>query len=87
MTQHVIGIGTRWEDNGVVSESEGVYTYLGQNAINVWSNTWKCTSDRPPIESDEGGDGTIGGHWDEACLRDEVIAYWSIVFKFAISCR
>ena len=74
LTQHVIGIGTLWELNGVVSQSGSVYTYLGQNAINVWKNDWQCTSDRPPIESDQGGEGTIGGHWDEACMLNEVIA-------------
>lgn len=84
LTQHVIGIGTLWETTGVVSQSgRSVYTYLGQNAINVWKNDWQCTSDRPPIESDQGGEGTIGGHWDEACMLNEVHNACCNMFKHA----
>ena len=73
LTQHVIGVGTLWQYKGIVSQSGSVYTYLGQSAIGVWKNDWQCTSDRPPIESDGGG-GTAGSHWDEACMLNEVIA-------------
>ena len=66
---HVIGIGTLWDYNNLVDNN---LNYLGPNAQNVWSNTWGCTSSAPPVETD-GGPGTAGGHWDEACLLDELM--------------
>ena len=70
--QHVIGIGTLWDNAGVVIEDPvGTFTYTGARAIDVWQNDWGCTTARPPIEAD-GGPGTAGGHWDEDCMADEV---------------
>mmetsp|Transcript_6358 Transcript_6358/g.10053 ORF Transcript_6358/g.10053 Transcript_6358/m.10053 type:complete len:366 (-) Transcript_6358:184-1281(-) len=66
---HIIGIGTLWDYNGVVTGSNP-YQYLGGNAINVWKNDWQCSTDAPPVETDGGG-GTAGGHWDDACMLNE----------------
>ena len=64
---HIIGIGTLWEDNSLVTGSvgAGTLTYVGTNAVSVWSTDWGCVG-TPPMEFD-GGDGTAGGHWDEVC--------------------
>ena len=67
-----LGIGSQWASKGVVQYNEltGGYTYTGVNGINVWKNVWQCSSDAPPIETDGGG-GTAGLHWDEACMLNE----------------
>ena len=60
---HVIGIGTLWDNNDLIT---GDLVYNGANAKRVWKD-WGCVSNSPPIEKD-GGPGTRGGHWDEDCL-------------------
>lgn len=56
---------TRRRQNG-----QDVYTYNGRNALREWENI--CGDSPLPIETD-GGDGTAGGHWDEDCLRGELM--------------
>lgn len=63
----------QWESTGVVSRFQQngrtQYTYNGSSANREWSRI--C--DGPlPIETD-GGEGTAGGHWDEDCLRTELM--------------
>merc|ERR1719203_858420 len=67
---HIIGIGTLWEQNGLIDGT--TLEYLGANAINVWTNDWSCDSSAPPVETDF-GPGTRGGHWDEECLQNELM--------------
>lgn len=69
---HVLGIGTYWEAQGAVGPSSAGYPYLGATGTNVWQGDWGCTG-TPPVETDQGGAGTVGGHWDEACLDNELM--------------
>lgn len=73
---HCLGIGTLWEDTGDVTKRGGGpragYEYTGAHATNVWQNDWGCAG-TPPIETDFGS-GAAGGHWDECCLRNEVMS-------------
>jgi len=66
---HVFGIGTIWGLTGLVNDN---LDYLGEHAISVWVDDWGCASSAPPVEKD-GGDGTAGGHWDEGCLKTELM--------------
>merc|ERR1712029_10690 len=68
---HVIGFGTLWAGSGVVGPKKGGYPYYGPVATSVWTDEWGCDG-TPPVETD-GGRGTAGGHWDEACLGDEIM--------------
>ena len=69
---HILGLGSLWQQKGlVVSDGNGGYVYTGQHAIDVWKNTWQCTTDFPPVEA-EGDSGTAGAHWDEDCMVNEV---------------
>jgi hypothetical protein len=69
---HILGLGSLWQQNNlVVSDGNGGFVYTGANAIDVWKNTWQCTTDFPPVETD-GGSGTAGAHWEEECMVNEV---------------
>lgn len=69
---HILGLGSLWgQNNLVVPDGSGGFSYIGPNAINVWKNVWQCASDAPPVETD-GGTGTAGAHWDEQCMVNEV---------------
>ena len=69
---HILGLGSLWgQNNLVVPDGSGGFSYIGPNAINVWKNVWQCASDAPPVETD-GGTGTAGAHWDEECMVNEV---------------
>jgi hypothetical protein len=65
---HILGIGTLWNNNGLYSGSNG--NYLGLEGIGEWE-LMGCAG-IPPVETD-GGSGTAGGHWDETCLRGELM--------------
>jgi hypothetical protein len=65
---HVLGIGTRWTNSGLYTDGED--EYVGTFAKREWANLG-C-SGKLPVELD-GGSGTAGGHWDEACLNQELM--------------
>jgi hypothetical protein len=65
---HVLGIGTLWKGNQLHSGSND--NYEGSEAKQAWKDMG-C-SGRLPVETD-GGSGTAGGHWDEACLDGELM--------------
>jgi Leishmanolysin len=67
---HVLGFGTMFQQNGLHSGSLTSDLYLGGNAGAEWKKL--CPKGRIPIETD-GGAGTAGGHWDEECLRGELM--------------
>jgi len=59
---HVYGIGTLWDNNGIVGPDN---IYLGRNGNRVWQNDWGCVGSRnPPL--DDGG-----AHWLESCFNRE----------------
>ena len=67
---HVLGFGTLFESNGLHSGAMTSDLYQGANAGAEWQKL--CPNGRIPIETD-GGAGTAGGHWDEECLRGELM--------------
>jgi hypothetical protein len=78
---HVLGIGTLWELDGLVqqvsdaSKPTGIdYRYIGTAALaeyRLLSNNASATYIQ--IESTQGGEGTIGGHWDESIFGSELM--------------
>lgn len=64
---HVLGFGTLFDGTDfpdLIDTTNNIYT--GTNALNAWRNDVGCTMGNLPIESD-------GGHWQEACLVDELM--------------
>ncbi|KAL3798896.1 hypothetical protein ACHAW5_004136 [Stephanodiscus triporus] len=68
---HILGLGSLWEKkfNDLLDENNDYR--VGTKAAGVWSKDWGCVG-TPPIEK-VGGDGTAFTHWDEECLRDELM--------------
>lgn len=61
----------QWEFTGVVTAfNDGSYRYNGGAANSEWQRI--CGNVELPIEEDF-GPGTAGGHWDEECLRTELM--------------
>jgi hypothetical protein len=67
---HVLGVGTLWNNNQLHSGNKADDNYEGSEAKQAWVDMG-C-SGQLPIETD-GGSGTAGGHWDETCLRGELM--------------
>ena len=77
---HVFGIGSLWPDANLNdSDFDGDpcdEAYLGDSfAQQEWSNLG-C-SGALPVECREGGEGTLGAHWDEGCLNSELMTGFS----------
>lgn len=65
---HALGIGSLWEDNGVLRDFEGLgeLNYAGQYGLQGYVQDIGNPSVLfVPVEQD-GGAGTAGGHWDDA---------------------
>uniref|UniRef100_A0A7S3DPL2 Uncharacterized protein n=1 Tax=Entomoneis paludosa TaxID=265537 RepID=A0A7S3DPL2_9STRA len=67
---HVLGLGTMWEYNGLHSGRENDPVYRGINAQREYTNYG--FPGKLEVEVDH-GEGTAGGHWDEECLRSEIM--------------
>jgi hypothetical protein len=71
---HVLGVGTIWEDLGLV---QGLGTagpiFVGPNATAEYNRIFRTRVNGVPVES-EGGAGTAGGHWSEALFTDELMS-------------
>jgi hypothetical protein len=73
---HVLGIGSLWYRNDLQSykgHDGRDDEYRGNIAQDKWEEIG-CSGD-VPVETD-GGYGTAGGHWDEACMDDELMTGW-----------
>ena len=73
---HVLGLGTLWKDNGLYEE---LGEYTGRHANEAYRNILQTSGAQGdvsqwtvPIEED-GEKGTIYVHWDEGCLRNEIL--------------
>ena len=66
--EHVIGLGTLWEANGLYVQGSGEYL-SGTHADYEWKAIG-CSGPLP-VELDGRG-GTANSHWDEACLGNEI---------------
>lgn len=70
---HVLGIGTMWKTNGLTNYPNG-NLYLGSNVLAEWSaQGCKFVKSGAPIVEMDGGSGTAGGHFDEACFDKELM--------------
>lgn len=67
---HVLGIGSMFAKNGLHSGYSTSDYYTGTFAQAEWQAL--CPGGRLPIETD-GSVGTAGSHWDEDCLRGELM--------------
>ena len=66
------GIGTRWERKNVTGPRESNCPYYGPRANAEYKNITGC--DVVPTEnSGTNGDGTFCSHWDEECLKSEIM--------------
>ena len=66
------GIGTRWERKNVTGPRESNCPYYGPRANAEYKNITGC--DVVPTEnSGTINDGTFCGHWDEECLKSEIM--------------
>eukprot|EP00934_Nitzschia_sp_Nitz4_P006015 Nitzschia sp. Nitz4//scaffold126_size65214//206//3751//NITZ4_006144-RA/size65214-augustus-gene-0.60-mRNA-1//1//CDS//3329534653//6005//frame0 len=71
---HVLGIGTLWDKNGLVDYPVS-NRYYGPNVLREWK-AQGCEVDQSggaPIVEMDGGSGTAGGHFDEACFDKELM--------------
>ena len=64
---HVLGVGTMWEDHGLIDNVE--QTYIGPHALEAWHNKVGCSGNLP----------LSGNHWNEDCVDDE---FMTPFFKF-----
>lgn len=82
---HTIGFGTIWDKSGLITNvgSAAVpdFRFTGLQARNEYQILYpgKYLDDPNadkgvPIESDEGGAGTVGGHWDNGTLPDTLMS-------------
>mmetsp|Transcript_20085 Transcript_20085/g.55472 ORF Transcript_20085/g.55472 Transcript_20085/m.55472 type:complete len:560 (+) Transcript_20085:156-1835(+) len=67
---HVLGIGTMWEYNGLHSGRPDDPVYNGVHAQREYKKIG--FPGKLEVEIDH-GEGTAGGHWDEECLRSELM--------------
>lgn len=81
---HVLGFGSLWEYMGIVTnvgtDTEPDWRFTGANAMyeyeSLYPDLYAADPNAAygvPVESDEGGAGTVGGHWDEATFGDELM--------------
>jgi len=71
---HILGVGTLWEEMGLLDTSSGTVKYTGPYACAAWRSLTGCPAGScPPVEQ-SGGAGTAGSHWDEDALGTEVSA-------------
>lgn len=72
----ISGVGTLWEEMGLLDTSSGTVKYTGVNACAAWRSLTSCPAGScPPVEQ-SGGAGTAGTHWDEDMLGNEVSIYF-----------
>lgn len=67
---HVLGFGTAWGRQGLVSETATVFT--GVNAVREYNALFGQTATGVPLEV-EGGPGTAGGHWSDDLFGNELM--------------
>jgi hypothetical protein len=73
---HVLGIGTIWEDLGLLSGAGGSNpTFTGANATAAYNQLFGTSARGVPVEN-TGGPGTADGHWRESILTNELMTGW-----------
>lgn len=67
---HLLGLGLLWNKNGVYTPDSGLYR--ANTRAQAEFSALGC-SGRLPVELD-GGSGTVNSHWDEDCLKHELMS-------------
>lgn len=71
---HVLGIGTLWEELGLVQGADGADPrYTGRVAMVEYGRLTGSEPEPVPVEN-EGGDGSRGSHWRERVFRNELMS-------------
>jgi hypothetical protein len=74
---HILGIGTLWEDLGLLSgagTSNPIFT--GANATAQYNQIFGTSARGVPVEA-TGGAGTADSHWRETVLTNELMTGWA----------
>lgn len=76
---HVLGLGTLWEQNGLVSKNNnGTWFYTGNNALNQYRiMSGNASKTYIPVESSTGSPGSDGSHWAENVFGTELMTPFS----------
>jgi hypothetical protein len=70
---HVLGIGTIWEDKGLLRNPRTVNpTFVGERAMEEYGRLRGSGPARVPVEN-EGGEGTADGHWRDSVFGSELM--------------
>ena len=73
---HVLGIGTIWEDLGLLSGAGGSNPiFVGANATAQYNQIYGTSARGVPVEN-TGGSGTADAHWRESILTNELMTGW-----------
>jgi hypothetical protein len=73
---HVLGIGTIWEDLGLLSGAGGSNPiFTGANATAAYNQIFGTSARGVPVEN-SGGSGTRDSHWRESILTNELMTGW-----------
>jgi hypothetical protein len=74
---HILGIGTLWEDDGLLSgagTSNPIFT--GANATAQYNQIFGTNARGVPVEA-TGGSGTADSHWRETVFTNELMTGWA----------
>ncbi|MEM8911649.1 MAG: lamin tail domain-containing protein [Planctomycetota bacterium] len=66
---HVLGLGTIWDDLGLLDDDPEDPRFLGEAATAEYNAIFGLAESSVPVE-DDGGPGTALGHWEEDDLRN-----------------
>jgi len=73
---HVLGIGTIWEDLGLLSGAGGSNPiFTGAQATAAYNQIFGTSAHGVPVEN-TGGSGTADSHWRETILGSELMTGW-----------
>lgn len=74
---HVLGIGTIWEDLGLLSGAgTSNPVFVGTNATAQYNQVFGTSARGVPVEN-TGGSGTADSHWRESILTNELMTGWA----------
>ena len=71
---HVLGLGTIWEDLDLITNINTTNArFVGPQATAAYNEIFNLNDTSVPVESDQGGSGTLYGHWDETTFKNELM--------------
>jgi hypothetical protein len=72
---HVLGVGTLWQDLGLLSGAGSNPIFTGASATAAYNQIFGTSARGVPVEN-SGGSGTALGHWRESILTNELMTGW-----------